>query len=50
LHKKNSRLATAVFCGANFSLAVRLQQQAAKAPLPKGGWQIADLRQFDWGI
>ena len=21
-----------------------------KAPLCKGGWQIADLRQFDWGI
>jgi len=20
------------------------------APLPKGGWQIADIRQFDWGI
>ena len=20
------------------------------APLPKGGWQIADFRQFDWGI
>jgi hypothetical protein len=27
-----------------------LPPEAALAPLPKGGWQIADFRQFDWGI
>jgi hypothetical protein len=34
----------------NFSLLGCLLPKAASAPLPKGGWQIADFRQFDWGI
>ena len=34
--------------GSNFSLSLRLRPQAAKAPLPKGGWQKSLI--FDWGI
>jgi hypothetical protein len=44
------RVTGAIFCGTNFSLWGCLPPKAALAPLPKGGWQIADFRQFDWGI